>query len=183
MPGWIVDYEEDEIIVLARVAEAAYVGIRFILDYLMPVRQTLLIEHFSGIEMKTSIGGGPFSAIMMFTFYVSFITLKLKAPILPENKEEEQKKYKILFVIFVIVGIVHFGSEIVLRYFTSNIMDGFLVSSTLNVVVNYLILPMFFIYSIPNLRKYACKYFITNVKAPIVESMRFLLHNFAHHTS
>ena len=52
-PGWIADIEEDEIIVLARVAEIAYVGVRFVLDYSLPERYSRLIDFYTGIKMNT----------------------------------------------------------------------------------------------------------------------------------
>ena len=51
--GWIVDVAEDEIIYLARVATVSYAGIRFVIDYCMPERETKMIEMLSGVKMST----------------------------------------------------------------------------------------------------------------------------------
>ena len=49
----IVDVPEDEIVFLARVATISYAGIRFVIDYMMPERETKMIEMLSGVKMST----------------------------------------------------------------------------------------------------------------------------------
>ena len=50
---WIVDVPEDEIILLARVVTTFYAGIRFVIDYSLPERETMVIEMLSGVKMST----------------------------------------------------------------------------------------------------------------------------------
>ena len=156
-------------------AKVTYVGIRIVLDYLMPERRTLLIELFAGVHMNTSIGSGPFAAIMMFTFLISFAVLKFKAPILPGEEDEESKKFKILFLMLSIIGILQFSLDIYFKYFLSfNKMDAWVATGTLQLVVNYIIAPTFFIYSISKLKRYSLKQFYKYVIFPARKGIKHI---------
>ena len=92
----------------------------------------------------------------------------MKAPVLPGNEEEDQKKFKLLFVIFLFIGISSFGTEMVFRYYEPlNKMDSYMVWISFSTIINYIIAPCFFIYCIPNLSKYVCKRFSKLIKSPI----------------
>ena len=156
-------------------AKVTYVGIRLILDYLMPERRTLLIELFAGVQMNTSIGSGPFAAIMLFTFLITFVILKVKAPVLPGEEDEESRKFKILFLVLSIIGILQFSLDIYLKYYLSfNKMDAWVATGTLQLIVNYIIAPAFFIYSIPKLRSYSLKRLYKYFVLPARKSVKHL---------
>ena len=170
---WIVDYEEDEIIVLARVAEIGYVGIRVILDYLMPERETFLIELFAGVQMKTSIGTGPFSGVMFVIFLITFFVLRVKAPTLPGDENEENRKFKMSLVLLLFVGIIQFSLDVSLRAFMSlNRVDTFVATYTFQLIINYIVAPYYFIHSIPNLNQFAYNQISDHVISPIIFTVR-----------
>ena len=141
----------------------------------MPARRTLLIELFAGVQMNTSIGSGPIAAVMMFTFLATFVLLKLKAPTLPGEEDEESKKFKILFTVLSIIGILQFSLDVFFKYHLSfNKMDAWVATGTLQLIVNYIIAPAFFIYSIPKLKSNSLKLLYEYALLPARKSVRHL---------
>ena len=109
---------------------------------------------------------------MVVFLLLTFIVLKVKTPILPDlstNQERIPKRMAIAGVAFGSFGII-----LLLTFVQFRSIEKFLVFQTQNIIVNGILVPSYFIYTLPNLRQYFKKCFNTNITKPMSNALYHL---------
>ena len=92
---------------------------------------------------------------MLVALLITFIVLKIKAPVLPANGEEDHQRFSLVGIIFCSVGMIWFALHVFFSYFVAlRKIEIFLVHQNIVSIVNSVIVPYYFIYTLPNLREY-----------------------------
>ena len=50
---WLADVQEDEVLLLTRIATIAYAALRFVIDYALPARLDITVEFLTGKELSS----------------------------------------------------------------------------------------------------------------------------------
>ena len=113
---------------------------------------------------------------MLVILLVTFIVFKIKAPVLPFAGDEDHKRFSLVGIIFCSVGITWFALHVFFSYFVAlRKVEIFLVHQNTVAIVNSVIVPSYFIYTLPNLRKYFIECLENHIISPVCNALNSML--------
>ena len=159
---WLEDWDDSTILMISRLASALYATVRFMVDYFVnDPHQAPFLGLLTNTDMKTSFGHGLGTVSLLIILIMSLILLLIKKPNLPNDEDNALMKISIgLGIAGSSVGIIGIAT------IESGIFDkleGFLLIHILGSLILGVLVPIRFIFSLPNLKQYVKKFIEQNL--------------------
>ena len=159
---WLEDWDDSTIQIISRLATVLYATVRFMVDYFVTdPHQSPFLGLLTNTDMKTSFGHGLGTVSLLIILIMSLILLLIKKPHLPNDEDNALMKISIgLGIAGSSVGIIGIAT------IESGIFDKlecFLLTHILGSLILGVLVPIRFIFSLPNLKQYVMKFIEQNL--------------------
>ena len=112
---------------------------------------------------------------MIVILLLTFIGLKIKSPVLSSDEENIHRRFFLMGIIFCTLASIMFGFHVICNFLTHcRKLEVFLVQQTIVETVNGIVVPLYFIYTLPNLKNYFKDCYKTNITEPISNVLNHL---------